>query len=1252
MAKREVRLRAYFFYICINRINLEQSIQLFGTGLDLDSNLATIAPGDSPFRLNLRIGSTQNRNGGGGENFPSTTLKTTAYGGGNFVQPNGQNITIGNCKDTERNAIIYFVYNSLGNHQIRRYFASTGEIQLILQHPRLNFHRENKIMHAAVVGDVLTWTDGWINPVDEFDYNPPMQIDINKAIGYTLGLPWPQGYSSMDLQTLSAIRYAPGLCPTFNFVNDTAFQDNRLYGHLFQFGYRWVYYDNSRSVISPLSKLTQPQGEDIEGNYDLQVENRLDVSVKTGHQTVVRIELVVRENTVYKVVDYVDKYDSNGGILIPSNSDYVFRFFNDKYISTIPNEEALRPFDFLPQVAKCMDVMRSNTGARRVYAQIMEGYANVPDFDMSVDVNIEKIDPADVNYKRISFKRKGAYQLGLVYSDAAGRKSFVQANEQTKTTIPWWRDSQIIQTYYNPADEWIISSHQKPYIEWQINSAPPTWATTYQIVCTNDYQNQQRLYGFYAWGACVGDNEKGLFQKGKNTLYVPPQVGYEFQEGDRIRIVEMFSTLRNQNVTKDVNALDNDTGGGGLIPTQWCNKLGAVVDELNTATPAFPYQVNLWQTYNDVTGTKWDFPITEFNKLPQRIKFNGDFNLDHRTLYRFEIYSPLTQIDETNERFYEIGETYEILNGEHSVTSGRIDGVDIFVKNELYKFTPIEFRLWASNASKISVNDFVDRFQVPSMALRGETPLRHAFDTGLWQFKGSFTDFGSSASADYSKVRIQDASQNGQVYDSNVGGVYGLDGGSFNVTECENQVTYSNVNLAFGSAIFTNYNISGQQVVNDHYMGPETGMIGNSPCVEFEIKNLIVESHVYSQYYQSDVNQNGRPYVINREAVRKEYTNIRYGGALTDNSLLNFFSLYRAEDLIPLSESYNRITRIQVSGVTLKVRQLSKSTSIYIDRTETMNTDGSSNLIASDKVLGTVNQSMEYYGGTNGAADTMSIRDTYFFDAINGAVVRDAANGLVTISGNKDSINDPYKMTAFFRALGNFVKDNPDSLEVFALYDENIECYVLCIKDLRRESKAPDFMKEFKVSEAWNGGLTLAFNEPSNRWITFLSYTPEWFASIGNTFLSFVDGNAHLHYGSETRNRFYGNLYPSVSSQICNMYTNNIKSFDNIDVYSNQKWHAEGSPDGEDIFILPNAQFPEGMRSKLSEALFVGKEGKWNASFRCDMNTPGFSNEMLAFINGRRLRGDAMKITLRNNMDTPVFLRGAIVHFTQSGLSG
>jgi hypothetical protein len=98
-----------------------------------------------------------------------------------FDLPAGDNEVIGTCNDNARNAIIYFVKNSLGNHSILRYRPNIGIDKVLYSQPVLNFTR--RINHANVIGDLLYWTDGYDAGFDIMSNTPPRKINLAKAIG-------------------------------------------------------------------------------------------------------------------------------------------------------------------------------------------------------------------------------------------------------------------------------------------------------------------------------------------------------------------------------------------------------------------------------------------------------------------------------------------------------------------------------------------------------------------------------------------------------------------------------------------------------------------------------------------------------------------------------------------------------------------------------------------------------------------------------------------------------------------------------------------------------------------------------------------------------------------------------------------------------------------------------------------------------------------------------------------------------------
>lgn len=109
--------------------------------------------------------------------------------------PSGVNKVLTSAKDHARNAIIYFIWNSLGNHCIMRY--REGKIDRVLYMKSvLNFQWEKPVTHAIVVGDTLLWTDGYDKGLDN---NPPRSINYIKAVGTNYGYNQATMYSEFDV---------------------------------------------------------------------------------------------------------------------------------------------------------------------------------------------------------------------------------------------------------------------------------------------------------------------------------------------------------------------------------------------------------------------------------------------------------------------------------------------------------------------------------------------------------------------------------------------------------------------------------------------------------------------------------------------------------------------------------------------------------------------------------------------------------------------------------------------------------------------------------------------------------------------------------------------------------------------------------------------------------------------------------------------------------------------------------------------
>lgn len=164
-------------------------------------------------------------------------------------------------------------------------------------------------------------------------------------------------------------------------------------------------------------------------------------------------------------------------------------------------------------------------------------------------------------------------------------------------------------------------------------------------------------------------------------------------------------------------------------------------------------------------------------------------------------------------------------------------------------------------------------------------------------------------------------------------------------------------------------------------------------------------------------------------------------------------------------------------------------------------------------------------------------------------------------------------------------------------------------------------------------GLTLAFNEDADKWVTYYSYVPEMMIKFLDGFYTFKDGELWEHNSNNVRNNFYGVQYTSKVSFYVNLSPTEVKTYFSMRQKSNKVWLAYNRGD---IRIFPSEGKPAGQLSRLRLGRFKRLQTDWFADFLRDLSDPRFLTEDEALIKGAQLQGNVMRITLENNDTTEV----------------
>ncbi|MHC4635308.1 MAG: hypothetical protein ACYSYU_08915, partial [Planctomycetota bacterium] len=355
----------------------------------------------------------------------------------------------------------------------------------------------------------------------------------------------------------------------------------------------------------------------------------------------------------------------------------------------------------------------------------------------------------------------------------------------------------------------------------------------------------------------------------------------------------------------------------------------------------------------------------------------------------------------------------------------------------------------------------------------------------------------------------------------------------------------------------------------------------------------------------SNVSSKGEVHARDEDARQMRLNNIRFSGIHIDKTFVNNLNRFMFDDDVALDDKHGRLFALKEVGYTLKALQRSKSTSLYIGREMALDADGNEQLVYSDKVLGSKRPSVESFGTQDPLSVLRTNRYLYFYDQNSGAIVRDGPGGQEEIS----KIGMEHYFRDFIGSADRVIAghDRIDDMVYFTLVDDDTPA----------------------------NNITVAFDEIRGRWISFYSFKPELYGSIGDkSFLSFVDGELWKHNDdSADRNTFYTTAYESGIELVGNENPALIKSFEAVELVGNQVWVADDNTNGYVVGIdrsLESTDLFE-MLSYLRSADFVEYEGVWRAPFNKDMYTSTGAISTYDLYNGRGLRGHYITLRLKNS---------------------
>jgi hypothetical protein len=1188
--------------------------------------------------------------------------------------PAGTNKCVGHIYDSVKNRLYYFNYNSNGRNGVYYLDTITKVITPVLVsftnstydifafNPSYPLASVNIIYKDQDDGDTLYWTDR---------LNRPSYLNVQDALSNTLyssGTQWQSQY-------LYVARKMPMIAPICSYLDDAAVTINNLKNTMYQFRYRWVYRDKTKSTWSPWSKLFAPSSIDsLANDVDPTKNNNISVIYNNGDADCTSVEIAARHtlgNTFSATLSIADIEKGASS----SNSTQTFLFYNDSSYDYIDQEEDLLLFDYVPKKANAQELLNGNV---LLYGGLTEGINMDAVLDVSSSVisisntssQAMTITSSEIDNYGWAFNIYGNPQTGDIVSlqvvvdkptapfvVGTFTFSYTVLSGDTRNTVAAYFAAQIdsISIYYlTQTNSFNYGTYSMVYVyPRQPDMSDPIQYNVFDGISSIDYASEPTTIDDVSI-SCYKHKSKYRFV----LMYFDEfgvTDGSKTVDSMLISTPEMDTTGGTEMKIPSISFFINHQPPANAKYFTWGRSLNLTVSSFNTFVSAstekdtnFGYIeiTNLQTNQNNFEGYDFskgdririigefvagaagtvstlDFPITDVVTAPTisstaytgiyiKVPYSASLS-SFGTIdkYYCEAYRPSLGTDINSQSFYEFGETYEV--GDAGLATR-------------YHTSKVANQIYGTTSAVTS----------PTVAPTATLVVSAGnLSIGTYSYKVEYvSSLGqSNPSPKSANVTTVSGSQRVTVGSIQIGPA-GTTARKVFRTKANGAEYFLLTTINNNSTSSYSDNIADTSLTQTMPQGAQFGFTRGDVYIRYRIfpvtANLQTSSLMYlvnkaaSDLFPSSVAGNGRPFVIDPFA-RELYnpTLVRYGGTYQQGTLINETNRFFPINYDEYDRSKGDIQRLKVRESILRVFQNRGQGVVRIYATELTNQDGSSNLIGSINIINKINYYQGEYGiGNQYCSLASSAGADYFVDPVRGYHIRLGNDGITPIS-------ELYKAQYFFPAIANnyidqtYLRAGGGFARILGTYDSFEE----------------EFISVFQSGT--KGAVTLTpytvgFNEKRNAYSSFYSYEPEWVGCVENTVVSWKDGGLYLH-DSATRNTFYGVAYPSEFSVSFNMQNMLKKDFNSITQDSSALWTSATSSD-----IATSL----GQVSNLVASDYEINEGFYHAAFMRDGNSIG------GLVDGNYLKGSWIHVKLSNTSTNFVYLSGLYMNYTISQRNG
>lgn len=984
----------------------------------------------------------------------------------------------------------------------------------------------------------------------------------------------------IDVSLFTLTANPPLLSANIEYINDPSRQANNLRQKTFQVSYRYTYIDYRKSTYSPPSIVPAPdQQETPDGQLSPTptYHNGIAIQINAGNEEVRGIELIARSSedpAAWFVIGEIQLYDRAGVRAVPPRSLYTYQWYNDSARELVNASEVYRLFTYVPITSKHMELIEGN---RLAFAYIKEGYDRIQP-NVAISLSYEDLSGLSTQSQTLQVRADFVAIIGGGRDDFEKDWQLLLALPAIKTigTYSIWiqevGESPVQASYYYDGTGAYPLTVKNGLIS-AINTAG--WGSSIRTTY-DDYS-----IAFFQY-ITVGNEQAfvGWSFMNKSTVAIPVVGAVNKYPTTKMGTVQNFGIIY-----RDGAGRISPIAGTGEIsvyipyPTENASvniKKRPVIDfNINHLPPveAESYEI----VYSGNRTVSWWLQLIGLNmQYGKKLDAHDD--------------ALLTNIDTRNLRI-------------------SLEDMYLAIRNKLPNWS-VEQYVW-EKGDRIRIIGQVDEFgQVTEGSSMFDSEIIGVFLDTDWE--NPYAALGPTIDRSYIYFQIIP----GFTFLTTPDSVRGFSDYLIEIYRPYKEFTttlYFTTGMTFEIGVDGNGNKyhkgNTNQVLTALGLPSTPAIVRNTAHDGWKyFRNFVdkvletvnatwVESEYASDYYLSQqLTSSGVP-IPDLDNFKQSILSkrLRHGGKYNFGTELNQIAQFDYDDFKDVKDEHGPIEGIREVGFILKVLQHKKVSSIYISRMEAYGGGDESQFLFTDKVFGTLRPEVERFGTRHPESVCVHKNNLYFWDQMEGAVIRDTTNGAFAISS--------YKMFKFFLDKSRWLESEGPKAVCFSY---NVEADMLFCT--------------FMSAGVYD---TIVFSENENRWkfsTDCILRKPFWF---GRKMFHLYMGKIYEWWRDEDQGYFEltGEEKTGEWVIVSNKSPLKLKHYNALAVY--QKGQTPAA-----IVKVPEKASAVSREMETIVSPWTEKEGVFYGSILRDVNTPLLSGTNNKYMNGLRMRGQYCEIKL------------------------